>query len=259
MSRGCGAGKWELAVVGGAFSTLDSAVPALFHGAFSRPSWVAPPTIRPVGRRGSPQCRPGRVAVAPPAGWGRAAPSRWAEDAQPVCCSNGHAVRRRAQRLPGPNPAAVSRHPQPPLLSHEWGPELEPVKMKMSSEGSWVAWTSLDLSFPIRNRGRRPLARWSSGQGLVQLWPVLRGQDLTKLRPLPGPRFPIPAQTFLSAERLAGPISPGSRNSRASSLSLGSWWSGCHLSLRRSSEEALDTEGRQPEQGEAWRHAGTGL
>lgn len=144
-------------------------------------------------------------------------------------------------------------------LSHEWEPELEPVKMKMSSEGSWVTRSSLDLSFPIQNRGRGTLARQSSGRGLVQLRPALSGQDLTKLRPLPGPRFPLPAQTLLSAEQLPGRISPGSRNSRASSLSLGSWWSGCHrvpcLSLGRSSEEALNKEGPQPEQGEVWRHA----
>lgn len=113
--------------------------------------WVRPPSAQWVGGAVRSAVRARWPLPRQPVGGGRRRADGRAEDAQPVCCSNGHAVRRRAQRLPGPKRAAGSRHPQPPRLSHEWGLELEPVKMKMSSEGFRVAGSSLDLSFPIRN------------------------------------------------------------------------------------------------------------
>lgn len=100
---------------GGHARTLDSAGLAPPQGASSRPGWVGPPQ-QPGVRRGGPQCSAVRpAAVAPPAGRGWAAPSRWAGDAQPVCCTNRHAARTRARRPLGP------KHPGPPRPARHVG------------------------------------------------------------------------------------------------------------------------------------------
>lgn len=139
-------------------STRDSAgrlhpvVPPL-----GRPGSVGPARPPPVGRPGGPPCWPLRgqpVEGGQPRADGRGTPSQFAA-ATATRRGGGPGGRwgpggqgETAPRTAPPRPSRELR------LSRGWEPGGGASEMKMSSECSWVASSSLGLSFPMQNRGR---------------------------------------------------------------------------------------------------------
>lgn len=130
----------------------------------SRPGSVGPARPPPVGRPGGPPCwpLPGQpVEGGQPRADGRGTPSQFAAA---TATRRGGGPRGRwgpggqgetAPRTAPPRPSRELR------LSRGWESGAGASEMEMSSECSWVASSSLGLSFPMQNRGRGCGGRWS--------------------------------------------------------------------------------------------------